>query len=90
MVPVGELRSIKKQLTTMLHGSAQPLPRPFILTMKELRPFRRDLGREDGVGMVAQRSLGGLEPLLGTREIAALARYHRRRAGDSRVRPRIA
>ena len=36
MVPVAQLRSIKKQLTTMLHGSAKPAPRPFILTMKEL------------------------------------------------------
>jgi len=37
-VPVGELRSIKKQLTTMLrsHGFAKPAARPFILTMKEL------------------------------------------------------
>jgi len=35
-VPVGKLRSIKKQLTTMLHANAQPPARPFILTMKEL------------------------------------------------------
>jgi gluconate 2-dehydrogenase gamma chain len=37
-VPVGELRSIKKQLTTLLrsHGFAKPAARPFILTMKEL------------------------------------------------------
>jgi glucoside 3-dehydrogenase (cytochrome c) hitch-hiker subunit len=35
-VPVGKLRSIKKQLTTMLHSNAQPPMRPFILTMKEL------------------------------------------------------
>ena len=36
MVPVGKLRSIKKQLTTMLHGDAKRSERPFILTMKEL------------------------------------------------------
>jgi len=35
-VPVGQLRSLKKQLTAMLHGSAQHSTRPFILTMKEL------------------------------------------------------
>ena len=35
-VPVGKLRSLKKQLTTMLHPDAQPPMRPFILTMKEL------------------------------------------------------
>ena len=35
-LPVAQLRSIKKQLTTMLHGSAQRPTRPFILTMKEL------------------------------------------------------
>lgn len=35
-VPVGKLRSIKKQLSTLLHSSAQPAMRPFILTMKEL------------------------------------------------------
>jgi gluconate 2-dehydrogenase gamma chain len=35
-VPVGRLRSIKKQLTTMLHPNAHPPMRPFILTMKEL------------------------------------------------------
>lgn len=35
-VPVGELRSIKKQLTSMLHVDAKRSVRPFILTMKEL------------------------------------------------------
>jgi hypothetical protein len=35
-LPVAELRSIKKQLTTMLHRSAHHSTRPFILTMKEL------------------------------------------------------
>jgi gluconate 2-dehydrogenase gamma chain len=35
-MPVGALRSIKKQLTTMLHGDAHRSVRPFILTMKEL------------------------------------------------------
>jgi len=37
-VPVGQLRSIKKQLTTLLHshGYVKPTVRPFILTMKEL------------------------------------------------------
>ncbi len=37
-VPVGQLRSIEKQLTTMLrsHGDAKRSARPFILTMKEL------------------------------------------------------
>jgi hypothetical protein len=35
-VPVGRLRSIKKQLTTLLHADAKRSVRPFILTMKEL------------------------------------------------------
>ena len=35
-LPVAQLRSIKKQLTKLLHGSAQRPPRSFILTMKEL------------------------------------------------------
>jgi hypothetical protein len=35
-VPVGELRSLKKKLTTMLHGETKRRVRPFILTMKEL------------------------------------------------------
>jgi hypothetical protein len=35
-VPVGKLRSIKKQLTSMMHANAKPPARPFILTTKEL------------------------------------------------------
>jgi hypothetical protein len=35
-VPVGELRSIKKKLTTLLHGEPPRSMRPFILTVKEL------------------------------------------------------
>jgi hypothetical protein len=36
VVPVGELRSIKHQLSTLLHGTPKRPTRPFILTMKEL------------------------------------------------------
>jgi hypothetical protein len=35
-VAVSQLRSIKRQLTTMLHADAKHSVRPFILTMKEL------------------------------------------------------
>ena len=36
VVPVGELRSIKQELSTLLHGTPKRSMRPFILTMKEL------------------------------------------------------
>jgi hypothetical protein len=36
IVPVGKLRSLKKELTTLLHPNAPPPTRPFILTMKVL------------------------------------------------------